>query len=224
MRRSIRLPWVLALAMALLVVLGFVPSAQAAPEPAPAAMSCGYWYSVQPGDSWSRVSARTGVPVGALQAANPGLVRPPRNWLYVGDVMWIPCSPAPPGPPPGPPPPSCGYWYTVRPGDSWSVIAARTGTSISALQAANPSKVRPGNVIFAGESLWIPCGGGPPSPPPPPGGGCVYQYTVQRGDSWFAISRATGVPVSALQAANPSKVRPPSYVLYVGETLCIPDP
>jgi hypothetical protein len=34
----------------------------------------------------------------------------------------------------------------------------------------------------------------------------------------------TGVPINALYAANPSRVRPPSYVLYVGETLCIPDP
>jgi LysM repeat protein len=221
MRASIRLSWVIALVMAVLVVVGFVPSVQAAPEPAPAAVSCGYWYTVRPGDSWSRVSARTGVPVGALQAANPGLVRPPRNWLYVGDTMWIPCNPAPPPPAP---PPSCGYWYRVQPGDSWSVIAARTGTSVSQLQAANPSKVRPGNVIYAGESLWIPCGGSVPPPSPPPHPGCAYSYTVQRGDSWFAISASTGVPVHVLQAANPSKVRPPSYVLYVGETLCIPDP
>jgi LysM repeat protein len=47
---------------------------------------------------------------------------------------------------------------------------------------------------------------------------------VQRGDSWFRISQATGVPLNALYAANPGKVRPPSYVLYVGEVLCIPDP
>ena len=49
-------------------------------------------------------------------------------------------------------------------------------------------------------------------------------YVVQPGDSWSVISRATGVPVSTLQAANPGKVRPPSYVIYVGEVLCIPDP
>lgn len=62
--------------------------------------------------------------------------------------------------------------------------------------------------------------GAPPPPPPPPT--CSYHYTVQRGDSWFAISRMTGVPVNTLYAANPTKVRPPSYVLFVGEVLCIP--
>lgn len=225
MRASKRALLLIALLMAMVLVMAIVPAAQAAPEPAPAAVSCGYWYVVRPGDSWSRVSAWTGVSISALQAANPSKVRPPRYWLYVGDSLWIPCSPAPPPPSPPPsPPPNCGYWYAVRPGDSWSVIAQRTGSSVHELQAANPSLVRPGNVLFVGDNMWIPCGGSiPPSPPPHPGA-CMYYYTVQPGDSWYRISAMTGVPVSYLQAANPSKVRPPSYVIFVGETLCIPDP
>jgi LysM repeat protein len=216
MRTSFRFSWLIAMLIAMLLVVAVVPAAQAAPEPAPTSVSCGYWYAVQPGDSWSRVSARTGVSVHALQAANPSKVRPPRYWLYVGDSLWIPCG----GPPP---PPPCGYSYRVQPGDSWSVISARTGVSMSALQAANPSKVRPPSyVLYVGEVLWIPCGMPPPPPPPPPS--CVYYYTVQPGDSWYRISGMTGVPVNLLYAANPGKVRPPSYVLYVGETLCIPDP
>jgi len=224
MRVSLRAPWLMAMLIAMLLVMVVVPAAQAAPEPAPAVASCGYWYTVQPGDSWSRVSARTGVSVAALQAANPGLVRPPRNWLYVGDSLWIPCASAPPPPPPS----TCGYWYTVQPGDSWSVIARRTGTSVQALQAANPAKVRPGNIIYAGESLWIPCSGTvpppgppPPGPPPPHPPACAYFYTVQPGDSWSRISSMTGFSISALQAANPALVRPGS-VLYVGDTMCIP--
>ena len=220
MRVSLRASWFMAMLIAMLLVMAVVPAAQAAPEPAPAAVSCGYWYAVQPGDSWSRVSARTGVSVAALKAANPSLVRPPRYWLYVGDSLWIPCGSPPPPPPP--PPPSCGYWYTVRSGDSWSVIASRTGTSVHGLQAANPDKVRPGNILYAGESLWIPCGGGPPPPPPHPPA-CAYYYTVQRGDSWYRISAMTGFSVHALQAANPRLVRPGS-VLYIGDTMCIPDP
>lgn len=208
-----RSKWLIGLSLALLLVFIVGPVAQAAPAAAPNESSCGYWYTVRSGDSWSRVSAMTGVSVSALKAANPGLVRPPRNWLYVGDVMWIPCG-APP------PPPPCGHWYTVRSGDSWSSVARATGVSISALQAANPGKVRPPHYwLYVGDTLWIPCGGGPGG-----GTGCVWHYTVQRGDSWFAISRATGVPVNLLYAANPGKVRPPSYVLYVGEVLCIPDP
>lgn len=203
----------LALTLALLAALLIGPVAQAAPAEVSSVQSCGYWYTVRPGDSWSRVSAATGVSIAALQAANPNLVRPPQNWLFVGDQMWIPC-----GAPPPPPPPSCGYWYTVQPGDSWSRISARTGVSISALQAANPGLVRPpSNWLFVGDHMWIPCSGGGGG-----GGSCAFHYTVQRGDSWYAISRSTGVPVNMLYAANPSKVRPPSYVIYVGEVLCIP--
>lgn len=203
----------LALTLALLAALLIGPVAQAAPAEASSVQSCGYWYTVRPGDSWSRVSAATGVSIAALQAANPNLVRPPQNWLFVGDQMWIPC-----GAPPPPQPPPCGYWYTVQPGDSWSRISARTGVSVGALQAANPGLVRPpSNWLFVGDRMWIPCG----SPPPPPTT-CSYHYTVQRGDSWSAISRATGVPLSTLYAANPGKVRPPSYVIFVGEVLCIP--
>lgn len=219
MRASLRPSWLMAMLIAILLVMAVVPAAQAAPEPAPAAVSCGYWYTVQPGDSWSRVSARTGVSVAALQAANPSKVRPPQNWLYVGDTLWIPCGSTPPPAPP----PSCGYSYTVQHGDSWYAISSRTGISVHALQAANPSKVRPPSyVLYVGESLWIPCG--TPSPPPQPPPTCEYYYTVQRGDSWSRISASTGVPLNMLYAANPGKVRPPSYVLYVGETLCIPDP
>ena len=215
MRVSLRASWLMAVLIAMLLVMAVVPAVQAAP----AAASCGYWYTVQPGDSWSRVSARTGVSVAALQAANPGLVRPPRNWLYVGDSLWIPCASAPLPPPPS----TCGYWYTVQPGDSWSVIARRTGTSVQVLQAANPAKVRPGNIIYAGESLWVPCSGTVPPPPPPHPPACAYYYTVQPGDSWSRISSMTGFSISALQAANPALVRPGS-VLYVGDTMCIPDP
>ena len=152
MRASVRASWLMAMLIAVLMLMAVVPAAQAAPEPAPAAVSCGYWYTVQPGDSWSRVSAWTGGSVGALQAANPAHIHP-NNWLYVGHTLWIPC-------------------------------------------------------------------GAPPPPPPP--ATCAYHYTVQSGDSWSVISRATGVPVSSLYAANPGKVRPPSYVIYVGEVLCIP--
>lgn len=203
--------WFVAVSMALLLIFLAAPLAQAAPAATSSEASCGYWYTVRPGDSWSRVSAMTGVSVGALQAANPSLLRPPRNWLYVGDHMWIPCG--------APPPPPCGYWYTVRSGDSWFSVSRATGVSVSALQAANPGLLRPpSNWLYVGDRMWIPCGGGGG------GGGCVFHYTVQRGDSWFRISQATGVPMHLLQAANPGKVRPPSYVLYVGEVLCIPDP
>lgn len=214
MRPSLRATWLLAALIALLLVMAVAPAAQAAPPPAPAASSCGYWYTVQPGDTWYKLSAHTGISVAALQAANPAHIHP-NNWLYVGHVLWIPAGCPPPPPPP---PPGCGYWYMVQHGDSWTHVSWKTGVSISALQAANPGKVRPPSYwLYAGESLWIPCG-----PPPPPA--CLYWYTVHQGDSWSSVSAMTGAPVHMLQAANPSKVRPPRYWLYIGDILCIPDP
>lgn len=194
--------WLVSMLVVLLVGVVFAPAAEAS--------GSGYWYTVQPGDSWSSISAATGVPVGTLQAWNPGAVRPPHYWLMVGEWLWIPTV--------TPPPPPCDYWYTVRSGDSWAKISRWSGVSVAALQAANPGLVRPPrHWLYVGDRMWIPCGGGGWHP-----GG--YWYTVVRGDSWHAISRRTGVSVAALQAANPGKVRPPKYWLYVGDRLWIPDP
>lgn len=216
MRLSLRATWLVALLVALLLVIAVVPAAQASPA---TGLSGGYSYRVRPGDSWSSISRQTGIPVRALQAANPQAVRPPQYWLYVGEVLWIPAG----GGGGGTPPPGCGYWYTVRAGDTLSGIARATGVSAHAIAAANPGKVRPPNYwVYAGQRLWIPCGGAPP-PPPPPSSECIAYYTVQPGNSWSSIAASYGISVHALQTANPGKVRPPSYVIYAGESLCIPD-
>lgn len=49
-----------------------------------------------------------------------------------------------------------GYWYRVRPGDSWYRIAARTGVSVRDLWNANPEHVRYRYILYVGERLWIP--------------------------------------------------------------------
>ncbi len=46
-------------------------------------------YTVQIGDSWSSVAARTGVSVRELQAANPRSLRQ-NEWLLVGETLVIP--------------------------------------------------------------------------------------------------------------------------------------
>ena len=148
MRTTWRSTIPIVLVLVALLMMAAVPAAQAAPETAPAA-SCGYWYTVQAGQGWYSVSAATGVSVSALKAANPGKVRPPTYWLYTGEQLSIPCG----APPPPPPPPGCGYWYTVQAGQGWYSVSAVTGVSVSALQAANPGKVRPpSNWLYVGES------------------------------------------------------------------------
>lgn len=82
-RRKLRLV-VIALVLAVMLTLTLTSVASACP-PCPG----GCWYKVVPGDSWYRVSRKTGVGVWALMNANPRLIRW-NKWLYVCDWMWIP--------------------------------------------------------------------------------------------------------------------------------------
>ncbi|MEA3335332.1 MAG: LysM peptidoglycan-binding domain-containing protein, partial [Chloroflexota bacterium] len=104
--KPLRKRWLLALIAAMVLLLFLVPAVQAAPDASPQASgSCGYWYTVKSGDSWTKLASWTGVSVSALKAANPSHIHP-YNWLYIGHTLWIPCGqPYPPHPPPPPHPP-----------------------------------------------------------------------------------------------------------------------
>ena len=56
--------------------------------------------------------------------------------------------------------------YTVRSGDTLSGIAARNGTSVGALMAANP-QIRDADMIYAGQTIRVPGGGGGTGPTRP---------------------------------------------------------
>jgi LysM repeat protein len=90
-----------------------------------------YWI-VRPGDTFMEIAARTGVSVAQLQAFNPdvdpiGLVPGERLKLWLH----------PPKPSPTPVPLGPQYW-TVRPGQSFGSIAAKTGINIVTLEQLNP--------------------------------------------------------------------------------------
>ena len=128
-----------------IVVLSFTVAPVAAAAPAAQYPSCGYWYPVQWGQTLYSISRATGVSAAAIAQAN-GLANP--NYIRAGQSLWIPC-------PPAPPPPSCGYWYTVRWGDTLNSIAWRTG--VSAWSIAQVNGIYNMNYIYAGQALWIPC-------------------------------------------------------------------
>jgi LysM repeat protein len=88
-------------------------------------------------------------------------------------------------------------------GDTLEAIAVRTGTSVTALQQANP-QVRP-EALQVGQLLRL----------PPPRG----MVQVAAGDTLEAIAARTGTTVAALQRANP-QVRPEA--LQVGQWLRLP--
>jgi LysM repeat protein len=92
------------------------------------------------------------------------------------------------------------YW-TVRPGDSFAVIAAKTGLSMDQLQAFNPSvdplALTPGERL----NLWQhpPKPHQPRSKPPGP-----MFWTVRPGQSFGSIAHATGISIVTLEQLNPT--------------------
>jgi LysM repeat protein len=88
----------------------------------------------------------------------------------------------------------CGSSYTIQWGDTLGKIAGRCGTTIAALQLANPS-IGSGNWIFAGEILVLP--------------GAYFDngngystYVVAAGDTLKSIAIRYGTSMAALANLN----------------------
>ncbi len=107
-----------------------------------------------------------------------------------------------------------GYWYTVRPGDSWWSISAQTGIPVGVLQAHNPQAIRPNLWLWKGERLWIPAATAQTQKR-------GYWYVVQPGDTWLDLAIRTGVSVSVLKRLNPHAVHPNDW-MWVGDRIFIP--
>jgi LysM repeat protein len=167
---------------------------------------CGSSYTVQWGDTLSGVAAYCGTSVSALQLANPGL----GYWLYAGQVLQMPGAAWDNG---------NGYsTYIVARGDTLKIIAARYGTTFSAL--ANLNGIYNYNLIYVGQRLTVPNSGTYTPPPynPPPSSGSTY--VIQRGDTLRNLAYRWGVTVSDILAVN-SQIYNPSLI-YVGTVINIP--
>jgi peptidoglycan DL-endopeptidase LytE len=103
----------------------------------------------------------------------------------------------------------CGSSVTVVKGDTLRKIAERCGTTVSALQRANP-EIGNGNLIFPGQVLQLPgtilgTDGG------------YFIYIVARGDTLKGLATRFGTTVDALLKANPEITNP--NVIYEGQHL-----
>ena len=101
-----------------------------------------YWF-VRRGDTYAEISTKTGLTVSQLQAFNPDV--DPLN-LIPGERLNLWRHPPKPRPPqPGP------MFWTVRPGQSFGSIAAKTGINIITLEQLNPTlkpaSVQPGDRV-----------------------------------------------------------------------------
>ncbi|MFP5334665.1 MAG: LysM peptidoglycan-binding domain-containing protein [Actinomycetes bacterium] len=125
----------------------------AAPAPAaPAGAPSSATYRVKAGDTVSHIAARTGFTVREVLSLNglsaSDVIRP-------GQVLRLPGAAAPT--PEAAPVVTSTKPYTVRSGDTLGHIAARQGTTVSALREANPSLDSRGT-IRVGQTIRVPQG------------------------------------------------------------------
>jgi len=101
-----------------------------------------YWI-VRAGDTLLHIAAKTGLSVNQLEALNP---QADPNALVPGERLNLWRHP----PVPRPPPPGPMFW-TVRSGDSFGSIAAKTGINIITLEQLNPqlkaTSLQPGDRV-----------------------------------------------------------------------------
>jgi len=177
---------------------GFMTPVAAVPPASPLYETSTVIHIVRFGETLSYIARWYGVSMSAIIAAN-GIVNP--NRIYVGQRLRIPGVRVRPTP---------GTVYTVRYGDNLSLIAARFGTSVSAIVAANG--IFNPSLIYPGQRLVIPSG---VTTAP------LTTYVVRRGDTLSRIAARLRTSVTALIIAN--NLRHPSLI-FPGQVLVIPRP
>ncbi|PYZ94617.1 peptidoglycan-binding LysM [Salipaludibacillus keqinensis] len=98
-------------------------------------------------------------------------------------------------------------FYVVQPGDSLGMIGQRFSSALSVIAGTNPTVQNP-NFIFPQQQLRLP----------------VFTYDVESGDSLFAISQKTGVPLENILLANSFRPSISPDLIYEGIKLLIPIP
>src|SRR3990172_3307496 len=136
-----------------------LPPVVESPPPPPATTE----YAVARGDSFYSIGKRLGLSMKAIADANPGV---DSAKLQIGQKLNLPAAPppvaggmaVPPGVDAGE-----GQIHVVKSGDNLTRIAAKYGTTVNALRAANNLRT---DRILVGDKLKIPVKAAPPAPAP----------------------------------------------------------
>ncbi len=169
-------------------------------------------YTVRSGDTVSHIAARSGTTVTAIARAN-ALADVSR--IRIGQILAIPSTAAPVATPAPAAPSTLGY--TVAPGDTVGRIAAKYGTTVAAVIAANGLDARA--LIRIGQTLQIPGAPAPSAAAPAAPAKASGGYTVKPGDTVSAVATKFGTSVAAIVAANGLDSR---ALIRIGQTLTIP--
>ena len=165
-------------------------------------------YTVRAGDTLAGIAAKYGTTVASLMASN-GISN--ANRIYTGQQILItygvsvPTTPVTGN--------AGSRIHVVAAGETLSIIAAKYGTTWSAIAAAN--SLYNANVIYTGQRLIIPAAGAvttaPTTPTTPTTVVQPRYYTVQRGDTLFSIAQRFGTTIVNLTAlnslANPNAIK-----------------
>lgn len=190
-------------------------------QAAPPQQSGVRYHIVTRGQTLSGIAAQHGTTIGAIVRANK--IRDP-NRIYVGQRLAIHTSAAPASVSAPRPAGSGSCTHQIVWGDTLSRIAARYGTTVGQLMAANGlSSTR----IIAGRTLRV-CGSSPVTPvrPPesqvsksPPSG--ITNHHVRAGNTLSGIALLYNTTVQAIMTEN--RLKNPNHI-YIGQSLRIPRP
>ncbi len=178
-------------------------------------------YKVVNGDVMGAIAKKLGVSLDEVRSAAGN---PARDTIYVGQVLHFgskgsssPSKSAPKGNSA-----SASGTYTVKSGDSPSMIAIRHNMSVSAFMKLN--NLSNGDIIRPGDKLKISGASSAPSAPSSPKASAAPKapsggssYTVVSGDTLGHIALKTGTPLNTILRLNPSVTY--STVLQIGRTL-----
>lgn len=173
---------------------------------------CTQYYTVVSGDSCSAIDTTYSITFAQFRTWNPEVDENCSN-IQVGEAYCVASTNTGSG---GTPSnlasgsfTNCSTYYTVVSGDSCTAIDTTYNLALADFYRWNPEVNTDCTNIGVGEAYCVQGGGRP----------CAHIYTVQSGDSCFAITQSQGISQSDLETLNP--FLGDDCALSVGENLCL---